>query len=51
MTNFATQLTTLVTQIADAAECEFWQCHLQADGKHHECCLTGGDTTEATTAA
>lgn len=43
MNTFAAQLNAYVTQIADAAECEFWECHQLAAGQHHECCLTDAE--------
>jgi hypothetical protein len=48
MTNFAAQLNALVTQIADATECEFWECHLLPDGEHHESCLTAAEEPNTT---
>ncbi|WP_328920673.1 hypothetical protein OG911_28125 [Streptomyces sp. NBC_00208] len=44
MTNFAAQLNALLAQIADAAECDFWECHQLPEGQHYEPCLTGCDT-------
>lgn len=38
---FADALIQFMNELADAKECEFWECPLSGPEPHHECCLTG----------
>jgi hypothetical protein len=44
MSDFARSVCRLMSDLWDAAECEFWACPLSGDQPHHDGCLTGADS-------